>query len=128
MGLEAGVGELLAFPEAWIVKSLRRDFRYLSKALALAGHPGFEEPERLPRKAVYSSSIGPYSTLHRLRRVAAHLWKTGRLPRPRAGPATQDPVLRAAATWAARAAARASTTCSSTATATATTRRSTSRA
>jgi hypothetical protein len=94
MGLDVCVGFLAQFrDEPQDFEDLAPEFEALSKALSSLGIEGYREPVELPDEAVFSSRIGPYGTLHFLRRLAAYLREGLELPAPGDENAPEDPVL-----------------------------------
>lgn len=77
---------------------LRDELALVAEVFEEAGLPAHREPERLPAGAEpWACDMPGYGALHALRRVAAHLDLTGKLPLPLADDedATDDPVLTA---------------------------------
>jgi hypothetical protein len=70
----------------------REQFRAVTDALSRAGYSGYQEPEDIDFNQTWSARIGGYSSLHYLRRVAAHIWAGQDPPEPIDRP-TEDPLL-----------------------------------
>jgi len=68
----------------------RQEFATLNKYLASVHLPQHSEPEKV---RVWSTSMFGYSGLHYLRRIAAHLDASGKLPEPGDTNSAQDPML-----------------------------------
>lgn len=94
MGLDAVVG---VFAELDLdgegIVSMRDEFARLNLALKAAALPEHIEPEDLPLNQTWSARIGGYSSIHYLRRVAAHIWAGRSVPEP-IEDATDDALLR----------------------------------
>jgi hypothetical protein len=70
----------------------REELERLNVYLASVGLPAHREPEDVPP---WGASVGGYSRLHLVRRIAAHLALSGALPPPGGRMAAEDPVLAA---------------------------------
>ncbi|WP_051732870.1 hypothetical protein [Kitasatospora phosalacinea] len=94
MGLDVMVGALIGADED-TAEWFREECAAIGAVLAREGLPGWREPESGPH---FGERIWGYSGLHALRRLAAHLAASGRLPEPLddGARATDDPVLTAA--------------------------------
>lgn len=68
-------------------------FAKVNQALLSAGLPEHEEPDYIAPNSFVSMDMYGYSGLHYLRRVAAHLAYTGKLPTPGNDNAWDDPFL-----------------------------------
>lgn len=101
MGLTLTVGmlaDLVAQGETEDAEFLRDELALIASAFEDAGLPAHREPERLPEgETPWACDMLGYAGLHALRRVAAHLDLTGKLPLPLADDEepTDDPVLAA---------------------------------
>jgi hypothetical protein len=95
VGLDISVGDLvqLTHDDPEMLPDVQAEFERLQAALAAAGLAGYHEPHELPEEALVCSRIGPYGTLHFLRRIAAHLWHSNHLPAPADQDASNDPIL-----------------------------------
>jgi hypothetical protein len=91
LGLEVGWLADLASADAEGYDHARSVFEAVNVALRRAGLPEHREPADCD---VFSCDMLGYSGLHDLRRLAAHLDATGRLPEaPGAGASSKDPML-----------------------------------
>jgi hypothetical protein len=95
MGLDIVVGMYANSPEGGDALPLGDQFVAINEALRSRNLPEHHEPTYLPD--IYSERIGSYSTLHTLRRLAAHLWAGQPLPPPANSDtdAANDPHVRA---------------------------------
>jgi hypothetical protein len=95
LGLNITVGTLAARREGddddtdYLVEQLE----LVNEALTDNGLPEFREPTNVASDKRCDFDMGPYSWLHHLRRLAAHLALRGELPEPGDETAAEDPVL-----------------------------------
>jgi hypothetical protein len=93
MGLGVEVGILIDLlredPEG--AERVRADVTRINAALGAAGLPAHREPETGIESASYD--LGPYGSLHALRRIGAHLGEGPDLPPPASLDDRDDPVL-----------------------------------
>lgn len=92
MGLSIEVGYLADMREndEEAAQRFRDEIERFNGHLAAVGLAVHREPESCP---VYSADMGGYSSLHHLRRLAAHLSLRGKLPEPGDKDSSKDPVL-----------------------------------
>jgi hypothetical protein len=90
LSLEVGILADLRENDEEGYQYFRSQLDIVNKLLQLANAPLHTEPENCD---VWSGEMFGYSGLHYLRRVAAHLDSTGRLPEPGKDNASEDPVL-----------------------------------
>ncbi len=92
MGLDLEVGMLADLREndEEAYESVRKDFDSVNQHLKSAGLKQHDEPDNCE---VWSCSMYGYSGLHYLRRIAAYLDSSGKLPPPGNDEASKDPVL-----------------------------------
>ncbi len=83
LSLEVGILADLKDNDADGFAYWQKTFARVNVALATAGLPAHQEPEKMAEPdAVWSGDMFSYSGLHHLRRLAAHLAESGGLPLP----------------------------------------------
>lgn len=97
MGLTLIVGvlaEQIGFEDEDAIKHYREQFAKVNRALRASGLPEHHEPEDLGEADPLEMDMSGYSSLHYLRRIAAHLWAGNPLPPPGNKEVSKDPVVK----------------------------------
>ena len=95
LGLEVGViANLHALGEADACSPWEEEFSRINEILRRKGLPEHHEPTDLKGASGWSCDMIGYSGLHRLRRVAAHIWARKQLPVPGGDRPAHDPLVK----------------------------------
>src|SRR5437016_714600 len=97
MGLTLIVGvlaEQIAMEDDEAVQHYRQEFAKVNRALRTSGLPAHREPEDLGDADPLEMEMYGYSSLHYLRRIAAHLWAGNPLPTPGGKDASEDRIVK----------------------------------